>query len=113
MSMKRKRKTIHYCKLSMLYKCLFHNILVSSVLPTKVQIGSQYFRNNFPVINVILCKIDMQLESLLKSSHRRTLWRRQRLLKQQQGGRRGEMMKTSKVCINFEKSIYLFQYIFY
>ena len=53
------------------------------------------FRNNFPVINVILCKIDMQLESLLKSSHRRTLWRRQRLLKQQRGGRRGEMMKTS------------------
>ena len=76
----------------MLYKCLFHNILLFFVLPTKVQIGSQYFRNNFPVINVILCKIDMQLESLLKSSHRKdTLASSTTCQTTKRGGRRREM----------------------
>ena len=58
----------------------------------KVQIGSQYFGNNFPVINVILRKIDMQLESLLKSSHRKdTLASSTTCQTTKRGGRRREM----------------------
>ena len=89
----RNKTPIHYCKLSMLYKCLFHYILVFfCAISTKVQIGSQYFRNNFPVINVILCKIDMQLESLLKSSHRKdTLASSTTCQTTKRGGRRREM----------------------
>ena len=66
--------------------------LPSLVILLPVQIGSQYFRNNFPVINVILCKIDMQLESLLKSSHRKdTLASSTTCQTTKRGGRRREM----------------------
>ena len=80
-------QTINALQMSFsLHSCFF------CAISTKVQIGSQYFRNNFPVINVILCKIDMQLESLLKSSHRKdTLASSTTCQTTKRGGRRREM----------------------